>query len=196
MRVAFYGGSFDPPHVAHVMAASYLLGVAEFERVLVVPVYAHAFHKPLTPFADRLRMCQLAMGWLPRLQVCDVESSLTAPSLTLHSLQCVARQHPDYELRLVIGADVLEDTQKWHAFEEIARLAPPFVLGRVGFAGPAGAPPVLPDVSSTRIRQLLAQRSAADLQPQLRSLVPPSVLGYIEEHGLYRALEPAANAPG
>jgi nicotinate-nucleotide adenylyltransferase len=196
MRVAFYGGSFNPPHVAHVMAASYLLGVAEFERVLVVPVYAHAFNKPLTPFADRLRMCELAMGWLPQVQVCDVESSLAAPSWTLRSLEHVARQHPDYQLRLVIGADVLQDTQNWHAFEQVTRLAPPFVLGRVGFADPAGAPPVLPDVSSTRIRRLLAQRDAAVVQHQLRSLVAPSVLRYIEEHDLYRGLEAAGDLQG
>jgi len=60
--VAIYGGSFDPPHVSHVLAAVYALKIAGFERVLVVPVFEHAFHKQLTPFEHRTRMCELAFA--------------------------------------------------------------------------------------------------------------------------------------
>jgi nicotinate-nucleotide adenylyltransferase len=69
MKVACYGGSFDPPHVAHVLLAAYVLTVEAFERVLVMPVFSHAFDKQLAPFEHRLRMCELAMGWLPRVEV-------------------------------------------------------------------------------------------------------------------------------
>ena len=70
--VAFYGGSFDPPHVAHVLAVAYLAGMGQFDRVLVVPVFRHAFEKRLTPFGERLRMCELAVGWLPGVEVTGV----------------------------------------------------------------------------------------------------------------------------
>ena len=107
MRVGFYGGSFDPPHIGHVLAVTYVLSVAGFDRVLVVPVYGHAFEKHLTPFAHRLRMCKLAMGWIPGVEISDVEASLDVPNLTLRTLQKIRAEYPDYRLGLVIGSDVL-----------------------------------------------------------------------------------------
>src|SRR5688572_21772618 len=115
MDVAFYGGSFDPPHVAHVLAASYVLATGAFERVLVVPVPAHALDKRLAPFEDRVEMCELALGWLPGVEVSRIEQSLPLPSRTLYTLKALKSAHPDWSLRLVIGADVLLETQKWHA---------------------------------------------------------------------------------
>jgi nicotinate-nucleotide adenylyltransferase len=187
MDVAFYGGSFDPPHVAHVLAAGYVLSTGAFARLLVVPVPAHALDKQLVAFEDRLRMCELALGWLPGVEVSPVEQSLPLPSRTLNTLKALKSAHPDWSLRLVIGADVLLETQKWHAFEQVAELAPPLVLGRVGVAHPGAPPPVLPDVSSTRVRELLVRRSEPGVAGELRRLVPRAVLEYIEARGLYVA---------
>jgi nicotinate-nucleotide adenylyltransferase len=187
MRVAVYGGSFDPPHVAHVMAATYVLSVEQFELLLVLPVYAHAFDKRMAPFEDRLRMCRLALGWLPHVEVSDLESTLEAPNLTRRTLEHLRRAQPHYELRLVVGADVLADASKWHAFDEVGELAPLLVLGRIGFNSERAGPPVLPDVSSTEVRALLARRGTPEVDRQLRQLVPRPVLSYIEQRGLYRA---------
>jgi nicotinate-nucleotide adenylyltransferase len=185
MQVAFYGGSFNPPHVAHVLAAAYLRSVGAFERVLCVPVYSHAFDKQLVDYEHRVRMCELALDWLPGVEVSRVEEQLETPSLTLRTLRRLHAEHPDWELRLVIGSDVLFESHKWHAFDEIARLAPPFVVGRVRFPHPDAPPPVLPDVSSTRIRTLSAQ-DGANARRELEVYVPRSVLAYIREHSLYR----------
>ena len=180
--VAFYGGSFNPPHVAHVLACAYLLSATEVERVLVVPVYRHAFDKPLAPFEHRVEMCRRAVGWLPGVEVSDVESGLATPSLTLRTLEHLAGQHPDWSLRLVIGSDVLFEARKWHAFDQICQLAPPLVLGRVGFPHPEAPVAVLPEVSSTRIRELAAEGA----HRELGYLLPRSVLEYVEQHELYR----------
>ena len=59
-RVAIFGGSFNPPHVAHALAVVYALSVAPIDEVLVVPVFRHPFSKELAPFEDRVRMCELA----------------------------------------------------------------------------------------------------------------------------------------
>jgi nicotinate-nucleotide adenylyltransferase len=185
MDVAFYGGSFDPPHVAHVLAASYVLATGSFARVLVVPVAAHALDKQLVAFEHRVRMCELALGWLPGVEVSRVEQSLPLPSRTLNTLKALKAAHPDWALRLVIGADVLLETQKWHAFEQVAGLAPPLVLGRVGVAHPGAPPAILPDVSSTRVRELLARRADPGVAEELHRLVPRAVLEYIEARGLY-----------
>lgn len=187
MRVAVFGGSFNPPHVAHVLAVSYVLSVGVVERVLVVPVYRHAFAKDreLVTFEHRLQMCERAMGWLPGVEVSPLEAELEPPSYTLHTLQHIQRAHPDWRLRLVIGADVVAETDKWHAFDEVAALAPPFPLGRIGFEL-EGVPQLLPELSSSSIRGWLAARDREPEREALARWLPARVLAYIDEHGLYR----------
>jgi len=89
-------------------------------------------------------------------------------------------------MRLLVGSDVLSDTGKWHAFERIAELAPPYIVARPGHEHPDGHAALLPDVSSTRIREALAQRGDADAEAVLASSVPRAALAYITEHGLYQ----------
>jgi nicotinate-nucleotide adenylyltransferase len=196
-RVAVFGGSFNPPHVGHVLGVVYALSTAPIDEVLVVPVYQHPFAKHLASFADRLEMCRLAVGWLPRVVVSTVEEELGGESRTLRTLEHLRAAHPSLSLRLLVGADVLGDLPKWHRWERIAELAPPLVLGRrgvqpsdvpvtwVGGVGGAVAEeppaPVLPRVSSTEIRAALA---AGDVDA-LRGLVPASVIDHIVARGLY-----------
>ena len=187
MRVAIFGGSFDPPHVAHVLATEYVLSTGEVDSVLVLPVFDHAFGKPLAPFVHRVTMTRLAMAGKSGVEVSALEESLGAPSRTLRTLEHLGAVHPDWVCRLVVGADVLTETAQWHRFEDVVRLAPLLVLGRVGVVREGAPAPVLPDVSSTEIRQRLATvsgRAAADAE--LQRLVPRAVLEYIDLHGLYR----------
>jgi nicotinate-nucleotide adenylyltransferase len=92
--------------------------------------------------------------------------------------QHLVGQHPDCQFRLLIGADILAEQSSWYRFDELARLAPPMVIGRSGYPSPAGVPE-LPAISSTRIRELLrcGQPAAAWL--------PAGVLDYISAEGLY-----------
>jgi nicotinate-nucleotide adenylyltransferase len=184
--VAIYGGSFDPPHISHVLAAVYALKVGGFEQVLVVPVYEHAFQKRLSSFEHRARLCELSFAGIAGVVVSTVERELQKPSLTLHTLEHLAAQHPDWAMRLLVGSDVLSDTAKWHAFPRIAELAPPYIVARPGYEHPDSVAALLPDVSSTRVRQALATRSAAESQALLAASLPRAVLSYIDEHGLYR----------
>jgi len=187
MNVAIYGGSFDPPHVAHLFTASYVLATGGFERVLVVPVYEHAFHKPLAPFEHRVAMCRRCFAGLSGVEVSDIEAALPRPSYTERTLERIASEHPDWRLRFVMGSDALADTSKWHDYDGVARIAPPFVVTRRGHELAGGRPALLPEVSSTRIRSLVANRSkGAEAASELSSLVPERVLAYIEENALYR----------
>ncbi|MET0792765.1 MAG: nicotinate-nicotinamide nucleotide adenylyltransferase [Polyangiaceae bacterium] len=185
--VAIYGGSFDPPHVSHVLAAVYALKVGGFDQVLVVPVFEHALHKQLTPFPDRLRLCELAFAGIEGVLVSPVERELATPSLTLRTLEHLAALHPDWALRLLVGSDVLSETGKWHAFDRVSALAPPYVLARPGYAHPDPQALPLPDVSSTRIREALLQRALPSAAALLANHLPHTVLDYIEQHGLYGA---------
>jgi len=104
----------------------------------------------------------------------------------LTTIEALRRRFPELALRLIIGADVLDDRDGWHRFDRIAELAPPIVLGRVGVTHPEAPPPVLPAVSSSHIRQLLATGRAEETVP----LLPAMVRRYVAERGLYRGQEP------
>lgn len=175
MRVGVYGGSFDPPHVAHVLAVTAALSLYELDEVWVVPTFAHPFAKALSPYELRLELCELAMAPCARVRVLDVERTLGGESRTVRTLEHLGAEHPGVAFRLVIGADVLREKAKWHRFDRIEEIAPPIVLGRVGY--PEGPPAVLPDVSSTCVRELLRKGEFAELA----SLLPWRVLARLRE---------------
>ena len=179
--VAIYGGSFNPPHLAHMLAATVVLATHEVDRLLVVPTFRHPFAKALASYEDRIAMCELAMGWIPSVSVSRVEEELGGDSLTLRTLEHLQAGHPDWKLRLVLGADLLLDAPKWHKFEGVMKLAPPIVLGRTGFEGNGAPPAVLPAISSTAVRAMIANREWEGLA----SLVPRKVLEHVRARGLY-----------
>jgi len=181
--VALFGGSFNPPHVAHVLATAYVLSVHEVGRVLVVPTFQHPFAKTLAPFEERVHMCELAFAWMgERVVVSRVEEELGGESRTLRTLEHLAKTHPDWSLRLVMGADLVVESPKWHGFDEIKKLAPPIVLGRAGVPL-AGAPPsILPEISSTAVRANIAAERWDEVTPYL----PKAVLDHVRARRLYR----------
>ncbi|HKA89152.1 MAG TPA: nicotinate-nicotinamide nucleotide adenylyltransferase, partial [Haliangiales bacterium] len=113
---AVFGGSFNPPHVAHQMACLYVLETEPVDAVMVVPTFRHPFDKHLCPYEHRLEMARLAMAPLgPRVVVSDIERGLGGEaSLTLHTLEALAAAHPGIGLRLVIGSDILREREKWY----------------------------------------------------------------------------------
>jgi nicotinate-nucleotide adenylyltransferase len=179
-RVAVFGGSFNPPHVSHVLAAAYVLATQEIDRVLVVPTYGHPFGKSLVSFEHRFAMCERAFSDLARVEVSSIERTLGGESRTLYTLQALQRAHPDWALRLVVGGDILNEAHKWFAWEQVVALAPLIVLGRQGHSAPGAPSPVLPELSSTTLRAMLARGD------DVGALVPRTVRAYLAEHGLYR----------
>jgi nicotinate-nucleotide adenylyltransferase len=186
MRIAFFGGSFNPPHVAHQMACLYVLATQSVDRVLWVPVAQHPFAKDLAPFGDRLEMSRRAAApFGAAVEVSAVEEQLAAPSRTLVTLRHLAAARPGEDFALVIGTDILPEREQWYGWDEIARLCDVIVVGRGGHPAP-GAPVELPRVSSTEVRAALG--AGRDVSAQ----IPRSVLDYIYQRGLYGARRPAA----
>jgi nicotinate-nucleotide adenylyltransferase len=186
LNVAIYGGSFDPPHVAHLFTASYVLETGGFDSVLVVPVFEHAFDKAPSSFEHRVAMCRLCFDGLRDVLVTDLEAELPRPSFTERTLEQIAGDHPDWTLRFVMGSDALADTEKWHDYARVVELARPFVVTRRGYERPELGPAVLPDVSSTAVRALFAKgASDENARRELQALVPRRVIAYADEHGLY-----------
>ncbi|MDP3274323.1 MAG: nicotinate (nicotinamide) nucleotide adenylyltransferase [Deltaproteobacteria bacterium] len=179
-RVAVFGGSFNPPHVSHVLAACYVLATQPVDRVLVVPAFSHPFGKNLLPFEHRVAMCELAFADLARVQVSTLEQSLGQDSRTLFMLQALQKAHPHDTLRLIVGSDILLEAHKWFAWDQVIALAPLIVLGREGHPAPGAPAPVLPELASRDLRARLARGE------DVADLLPRAVREYISTHGLYR----------
>lgn len=185
MRVALFGGSFNPPHVAHQLVALYVLETQPIDELWLVPTFRHRFEKVLAPFDDRLRMCERAAAALgPRVRVDDVEGRLGGESRTLTTVRKLREARPELELSLVIGADLIDEIDSWYGASELRREISFIVVGRQATtvattAAAAGSGVAMPAVSSTEVRARLAAGQPVD------GLVPRGVLDYIGEHKLY-----------
>ena len=199
MRIALFGGTFDPPHHGHLAVAR----AAQRRFALDLVLFAPAGRQPLkhdnaAPFADRLAMVTLACtdeaGLAP--SALDAPRPDGSPNYTVDALAALRLAHPEAALFNLVGADAFHDLARWHQPGRLLELAEWIVVSRPGFAlaEPAGMDltpaqrarihaldTVHEDVSATELRRLLA----AD-EPTGR-LLPPAVAGYIRQHHLYGA---------
>jgi nicotinate-nucleotide adenylyltransferase len=172
------GGSFDPPHLAHVMLALFGLSAAGLERVVVAPTFVHAFGKPLGDFEHRLRMCELAFQPLPAVEVSAIERELGGVSRTLRLVEALSQRNPAHRLRLLVGSDILAERDRWQDFDQICARAPLLVAQRPGFAAESRTLQ-LPEISSSALRAALARGD------DVGAWLPAQVREYIATHGLY-----------
>ena len=185
MRVALFGGSFNPPHVGHLLAATYVRAVAEVDELWLLPVHRHPFGKALAPFEARVALCRALCDGVQGLSVSTVESELDGKGYTLNTVRHLQGAFPGHSFRLVIGADILADTPKWFGFDELVRRAPLIVLGRGGYDRPVADQATvldevpMPAVSSTEVRRRLS------LGDDVSQLVPSRVLAEIRARRLY-----------
>lgn len=203
------GGTFDPPHVGHLLAASDACDTLGLDRLVFVPAAQQPLklHQESAPASHRLRMVQLMTQGDARFSVDEIEIQRTGLSFTVETLEEYARRLPSAERFFLIGADAFAMLGQWRDAARVVSLAHLVVLARVtgltdgdatgeprlgdvraqvravGGAG-AAEPRVMAtrriDVSSTEIR---ARVKAG--QP-IRGFVTDAVAHYIDTHGLYR----------
>lgn len=179
LRIALLGGSFNPPHVGHLMAAYWTLATQEVDRVWLMPAHRHPFGKELVAFEHRVAMCELAARDLASVEVSRIEAEVGGEGRTVETLEHLRRTRPELELHLVVGSDVIPERHKWHRFDRIEELARLIVIHRAGYDVPEAPGPVLAEVSSTEVRRRLAAGEDVSLW------VPRAVAAYAREHGLY-----------
>jgi len=178
--IALLGGSFNPPHVGHLLAAHYVWATQALDEVWLMPSFQHPFRKSLVGFEHRAAMCELlcrdTSGWL---KTSRVEQELGGSGRTVDTLAFLQARHPQHRYTLVIGSDILKDLPSWKDFDRIEQMARVLVLYRAGYPAPRAVGPPLAEVSSTEVRELLQQ----GVSPGER--VPRAVLAYAREAGLY-----------
>jgi nicotinate-nucleotide adenylyltransferase len=190
MRIGLFGGTFDPPHLGHLVLAEWARVALRLDRVTFMPAGAppHKRGRPLSSAAHRLAMTRLAVRGNPAFAVSALEVGRVGPSFTVDTLRALGRRTPGARLFLLMGADSLADFPTWHEPGSIARLATLVVAGRPGPDAPPAHVPgrvvvldnPLVDLSSS------ALRARARAGRSLRYLVPDAVAAYVARHRLYR----------
>jgi nicotinate-nucleotide adenylyltransferase len=176
-EIALFGGSFDPPHVGHLLAAAYVLATEPIDELWLVPVERHPFGKPLVGAYDhRVALCERLAAQLPRTRVSRAEQE-SGQDRTVDLLEWLHREHPQTRWALVLGTDLDAEKPQWKRFDRIEQLARIITVRRGGY-GEGGV--AIPEVSSTQVRALLKAGGDAS------QLVPRAVLQAIRDAGTYR----------
>ena len=141
MNVGIYGGSFDPPHVGHLILAEHMAERFSLEIVWFIPssVPPHKQDIQMTPAEHRLAMVRLAIEGNPKFAVSDREIRRAGVSYTVETLEEMHQEHPHDSLFFLLGADNLRDFDSWRTPERILEIATLVVMTRPGF-NTAGIP--------------------------------------------------------
>ncbi len=191
-RLGVLGGTFDPVHVGHLVAAVNARAALGLDKVLLV-VAGQPWQKSgraLTPAEDRLSMVEEAVAGVEGLEASRLELDRSGPTYTADTLEQLVAEDPDRDLFLIVGSDVAGDLGTWERPEVVARLATLAVVDRGGADASADLdlPPMwrierveIPrlEISSSDIRQRCAAGRPIDF------LVPEPVMTRIRAQGLY-----------
>lgn len=120
-RIGLFGGTFDPPHLGHLILASEAQSQLELDRLLwiLTPEPPHKLDQMITPTEHRLAMVNLAIGDNPLFELSRVELDRPGPHYTLNTIRLIAEQNPGAEIILIIGGDSLRDLPTWREPREI-----------------------------------------------------------------------------
>jgi nicotinate-nucleotide adenylyltransferase len=197
VRKGILGGTFNPPHVAHLIVAQEVREAVGLDQVVLVPTSIHAFKGPASAEPrHRAAMTELAVAGDPGLTVDKIEIQRGGVSYTVDTLRALKEREPGTDWTLILGRDNLEELPEWREVDVLPDLASVVVTTRAGLSAPDRQPlggrctlidvPSL-EVSSTAIRERVARGRS------IRYWVPPAVEAYIREHGLYREAVPSGS---
>jgi nicotinate-nucleotide adenylyltransferase len=188
-RIGVLGGTFDPPHVGHLVLAvnvRYELALDEVLLVVANDPWQKTAHQRVTPADVRLALVRAAVGDVEGLEASDLEVRRGGTTYTADTLADLTAAEPGAELFLILGSDAAAGLPTWERAEDVRRLASIVVATRPGAEQgappPASSPtPAAPrlDVSSTDLRARVAAGRPLDF------LAPPAVIECIREHRLY-----------
>lgn len=184
MRLGLLGGSFDPPHVAHLIVAEVARVDLGLDRVLFVVAGRPWMKSHVTPARHRLAMTRLATVADQAFEVDDREIHREGPTYTIDTVEELLQERPGAELMLIVGADQLRRLDDWKATERLRDLVRLAVAPRPGHGLPSDVAaerldaPVMA-VSSTDLRERFARGAA------VRHQLPRGVEAYVRRHGLY-----------
>lgn len=192
MRIGVFGGTFDPPHIGHLLLASDAREALRLDRLIFIPAGQQPFKVDAPPVAsarDRLEMVRLAIADDANYAVDDTEITRAGLSYTVDTLEYLAGRHVGSQFFFLLGQDAAAGFRKWRNPERILEIATLALMMRAGsedavgwrnFEGLVMVSLRRVDVSSTEIRERLRAGKS------IKGFVPESVERFIEARGLYR----------
>lgn len=198
MHILLFGGSFNPPHLGHLVVIEQAFElIPNLDEIWLLPCYNHTFNKSLAPAADRLAMCNLLVNELTSqhvnlVKVCTVEIDHHSSGSTYETLNLL-KKDPAYNIQnttysFLIGSDQLPVFNKWQHWEKLLKEMPFYVYPRAGYPMEPLYPgmtalksptQVITNISSTLIRDRLTK------QLTTTSVIPKKIVTYIKQHKLY-----------
>ncbi len=196
MRIAIFGGTFNPVHLGHYEMARAVASLGNIDKLLIIPdnLPPHKAAESLVSGEDRLNMCRLGFGAIPKVEISDLELKREGRSYTYDTLKSLVAD--DNEYYLVCGGDMVETFDEWYNFREILKMAhiiafrrgsvnnDAFERGIEIITSSGGKITVMendiPIISSTEIRKAIKENG------NLCGIVPQTVADYIVSRGLYK----------
>ncbi|MDQ1128677.1 nicotinate-nucleotide adenylyltransferase [Microbacterium sp. SORGH_AS_0888] len=189
-RIGVMGGTFDPIHHGHLVAASEVAASFDLDRVVFVPTGQPWQKSKVSPSEDRYLMTVIATASNPSFTVSRVDIDRTGPTYTIDTLRDLKRQHPEAELFFITGADAVAQIFSWRNHDELWDLAHFVAVSRPGHALSAAE---LPEGKVSLLEIPALAISSTDCRDRVRRdkpvwyLVPDGVVQYIAKHHLYRS---------
>lgn len=185
-RVSIFGGTFNPPHYAHLVIAQHIQEELELDRIHFLPTAepSHTNGKTTIPADYRVDMVELAIEDNPNFCLDLTEVSRGGKSYTVETMRALTEANPDVEYYFIIGQDMVLDLPTWDGIDELMELVQFVAAKRPGYEGESPYPIIWVDVpelalSSSLIRQRVSEGRS------IQYLTPPRVIDYIKTEGLY-----------
>lgn len=188
-RIGLFGGTFDPPHVGHLVTAVNVRHALGLDRVILMVAnvpWQKEGQRAITPATDRLAMVTAAVRGVPGLEVGTWEIEHGGPSYTADTLRALHEAHPDAEFFTIVGDDAAAGLETWERFADVVRLSRIVVVDR------PGSPVELPSgIDWLRVEVPRLEVSSTDLRERFHDgrpldyLVTDAVLNVIRERHLY-----------
>ncbi len=195
LRLGIFGGTFDPVHVGHLVAAVNARHTLRLDRVLLVVAnepWQKSDERPVTPASERLRLVAAAVSESEGIEACDLEIRRGGPSYTADTVQSLRLAEPAAELFVIVGADVVPGLSTWQRLDEVRELATLVVVNRPGAAAvDVSTSPHLAGFRAEAIEVPALEISSTDLRDRaatgrpLDFLIPGPAVRVLRERGLY-----------
>lgn len=166
MQIGVLGGSFDPPHIGHLLSVLQLLSFGYVKAVWLMPCFAHVWRKKLSSVKHRLAMVKFLENKNIRVSTIEIEQKRAVP--TIETLKILEKEYPLHQFFWIISEKTLDELPKWQDYEKLIKNYDFLIV------------PEVEGVSSSMIRERVKKGLS------IRGLVPEKVAAYIKKHGLYQ----------
>ncbi|WP_050615841.1 nicotinate-nucleotide adenylyltransferase [Bacillus testis] len=187
-RVGILGGTFDPPHIGHVILANEVRSALQLDEVRFMPNHTPPHKKKTESISndERLKMLELSIAGEPYFKLEKIELQSPGPSYTYNTMKQLKEKEPDTEFFFIIGSDMIEYLPKWYRIEELVELVTFVGVKRPSYSSETPYPVILVDtpqiyLSSSMIRDKVKKGKS------IKFLVLPAVQQYIEVNSLYES---------